>query len=184
MRRKQLCLLLGLILILLLTACSQQSFISQEPTNYIRADRGVPGRQKIYYLLPEHPDVQLLLPLIEQFLSIDQTQDYRNPDWIRANSLATAELIASRYERESNALTEHEIIKQVQDLQVQRIVFMGDTADVTAEVKVVFTNVSAKYAGWYNITPAVTTTLEATVDLRKIDEIWLVNSARYSYLAP
>lgn len=184
MRRKRLYSLLGLML-LLFTACSSQEFVSSEPTDYTRAVHAGSKGYKIYYLTAEHPDVQAILPLAEDFLSIDQTQDYRNPDWGAATPLATASLLAARQERESGFLKEHEIIKHLAGFQGIKIILLGDnSATVMAELEVVFTSLSARYAGWYNLELNQPSPVLATLNLRRTDDLWQISSARYSYLAP
>lgn len=177
--------LLGLVL-LLLTACSQK-FISKEPTDYTLAVSDGVGKQKILYLTAEHPDVKLVIPLVEAFLDIDQTQDYNKPNWEALTTLADAKLITARYDKEIDTLVEHSITKRLHDSHVKRIVFMGkevDKATVTVELNVVYTNLGERYAGWYNIKLDEPTTIEATLDLHKQDGQWLVKSTSYTHLAP
>ncbi len=187
MRRKQkACLLIGLVL-LVLTACSYTKFISEEPTDYTLTVTEGYGKLKTLYLTAEHPDVQLVIPLVEEFLAIDQTQDYNNPTWEKLAPLAQENLITERQGRETDTLIEHTIIKRLHDCQVKRIVFMDrqvDRATVTAELNVAYTSVGERYAGWYNIKLDELTPMEATLDLKKMEGKWFVRSSRYSYLNP
>lgn len=187
MRRGQKICLLIVLVPLTLIACSGNKFISQERTDYTLAVSDGIGKLKVLYLTAEHPDVKLVIPLVKAFLDIDQTQDYHNPNWEKATSLARETLITSRYDREMDTLVEHKIIKRLHDCHVQRIVFMGkniDKATVTVELNVVYSSLGERYAGWYNIEPNELTPIEATLDLWKEEGKWLISSTRYSYLTP
>lgn len=185
-KRREAWLLVGLVL-LLLTACSDKKFISKEQTDYTLAVSDGVGKQKILYLTAEHPDVKLVIPLVEAFLDIDQTQDYNNPNWDALTTLADAKLITARFDKEIDTLVEHSITKRLHDSHVKRIVFMGkevDRATVTAELNVVYTSVGERYSGWYDIKLDEPTPIEATLDLHKQDGQWLVKSTSYTHLAP
>lgn len=187
MRKRQEAWLLIVLMLLLLTACSGQKYISNEPTDYTLAVSEGFGKQKILYLTAEHPDVKLVIPLVEQFLAVDQTQDHKDPNWDALAPLADAKLVTTRYEREVDTLVEHAIAKRLQDSQVKRIVFLGkklDRATVTAELNVVYNSVGGRYAGWCNIQLNEPTPMEATIELFKQEDKWLVRSAQYSHLAP
>lgn len=184
-RKWKSCLLLGLVV--LLTACSSQQFISEEPTAYTHSQTAGVGKMKTVYLSAEHPDVKQVIPIVEEFLKVDQTQDYHNPDWEKAVLIATEKLIVSHHDREIDDLIEHTIIKELQDCHVQRIVFMGkdiDIASVTATVNVLFESAGTVYANRHSIRLGEPAPLEATINLKKYEDVWLVDSTSYTYLTP
>lgn len=183
-RGRKVCLLVALLL-LSLTACSNQKFISKDPTDYTLGTGDGTGRTKTSYLTAEHPDVQLVIPLVEQFLGIDQTQDYNKLNWDELVPLAEDRLITERHDKESKTLIEHTIIKHLHDCQVQRIVFLGkdiDKATVTVELSVVYTNVGERYAAWHDIKLNEPSPIEAQLDLRKKEGKWLVCTTSYTHL--
>ena len=83
-------LALFLLLALLLTACSPSG--STEPTDYLVSS----GKHRISYLTDDHPDVKQVTHLVAQFLTIDQTQDYKTPDYARLWGLVDQRFIDDR----------------------------------------------------------------------------------------
>lgn len=167
----------------ILAGCSSQRYTSKERTNYVVSDY-VGSKFTETFLTADHPDVQNILALVDQFLQIDMTQDYRSLDYLSLD-IFSAPSVRQRREQMQATYVTNALVHQYKGNEVRRILFYLNKgviykAVVTADVIVVYTSGGANYLGMKNLKLNEDSKLSVEISLDKTDDGWRVGNTIYS----
>ena len=181
--------MLGLLLLLsILSGCAKGGSLSQhetrEPTDYIVYFAESYGPYQLtHYLLPEHEEVQAITKLVHLFAQVDQTQHWTNLDWSPLRPHVPPWYDLTRLNKAQNYVN-NKLETRFEDVEIECIDFVMRTghpdnpgmpagifeATVIEEVTVSHVQTNSEWQAVYL----------AEFRLTKYDNIWKVNSAKYT----